>query len=65
MACSEGKQLEENNEDFPLQCYHSYEVDGIVMREYHIDMHPALRSLIRPELHQYGGNLSVRLENGI
>ena len=65
MTDAEGKQLEGDNADFPLQCYHSYEGNGILMREYHIDTHLALRLLIKPELHKYGGNLSVRLAEGI
>ncbi len=35
------------------------------MRKYHIDMHPALINLIKPELHQYSGNLSVRLDKDV
>ena len=56
--------IEKKNKDFPLRCYHSYSLDGNEMREYHIDTHPLLRELIDPGMHQYGGNLSVCLEEG-
>jgi hypothetical protein len=64
----EAQELEDDPKDKdPLRkdIYHRYiQEDGAAMREDHVDMHLCLMEFVRPELLQYGGNLSVRRSPG-
>jgi hypothetical protein len=40
---------------------HCYNIGGVDMREYHVDCHDSFKELVNINNQQYGGNLSVRM----
>ena len=57
---TKAKKIEEENRQFPKNCYYTYTKDQTLMREYHIDTHPLLPTLLSQPDDAKGGCLSVR-----
>ena len=54
------------NPPLPKSVSHNYTtLEGVRMREYHVDMHKTFYKYVSDDNKQYGGDLSVRLPVGV